>query len=50
MRLGFNWPLGPIEWTELIGARRAVELLEELRADGGEAYRPAPRLLAIARG
>jgi 3-hydroxybutyryl-CoA dehydrogenase len=46
MRLGFNWPLGPIEFTELIGARRAVELLEELRRAHGEAYGPAPALLA----
>jgi 3-hydroxybutyryl-CoA dehydrogenase len=48
MRLGFNWPRGPIELTELIGARRAVELLEELRDERGDAYRPAPRLLAKA--
>jgi 3-hydroxybutyryl-CoA dehydrogenase len=46
MRLGFNWPLGPLEFTELIGAGRAVELLESLRDDHGEAYRPAPGLLA----
>jgi 3-hydroxybutyryl-CoA dehydrogenase len=44
MRLGFNWPLGPLELTELIGAGRAVALLEELRAEHGEAYLPAPRL------
>ena len=44
MRLGFNWPLGPIEFTEAIGAERAVGLLEELRAEHGEAYRPAPSL------
>ena len=50
MRLGFNWPLGPIEFTELIGARRAVELLEGLRAEHGDAYRPAPGLLAAAQG
>jgi hypothetical protein len=50
MRLGFNWPRGPIELTELLGARPAVELLEELRAEHGEAYRPAPGLLATARG
>jgi len=49
MRLGFNWPLGPIEFTELIGAARAVELLEELRAEHGEAYRTAPGL-AVAAG
>jgi 3-hydroxybutyryl-CoA dehydrogenase len=44
MRLGFNWPRGPLELTELIGAARAAELLEELRAERGEAYRPAPGL------
>ena len=46
MRLGFNWPRGPLELTELIGAGRAAALLEELRAERGEAYRPAPRLTA----
>jgi 3-hydroxybutyryl-CoA dehydrogenase len=46
MRLGFNWPLGPLELTELIGARRAVAILEELREEHGDAYAPAPRLLA----
>jgi len=48
MRLGFNWPRGPLELTELIGAGRAVELLESLREQDGEAYRPAPRLLEDA--
>jgi 3-hydroxybutyryl-CoA dehydrogenase len=46
MRLGFNWPRGPIELTELIGRERAVALLEELRGTRGDAYRPAPSLLA----
>ncbi|HET9186290.1 MAG TPA: 3-hydroxyacyl-CoA dehydrogenase NAD-binding domain-containing protein, partial [Solirubrobacterales bacterium] len=27
MRLGFNWPAGPLRLSELIGARRAVDLL-----------------------
>jgi len=44
MRLGFNWPRGPLELTELIGAERAAALLEELRGRHGEAYRPAPQL------
>jgi len=44
MRLGFNWPRGPLELTELIGAARAAALLEELRGERGDAYRPAPRL------
>jgi 3-hydroxybutyryl-CoA dehydrogenase len=44
MRLGFNWPRGPLELTELIGTERAARLLEELRRWHGDAYRPAPRL------
>jgi 3-hydroxybutyryl-CoA dehydrogenase len=44
MRLGFNWPRGPLELTELIGPERAVRLLGELRERHGDAYRPAPRL------
>ena len=46
MRLGFNWPLGPLELTEAIGRARAAALLAELRAEHGEAYRPAPLLTA----
>ncbi len=46
MRLGFNWPRGPLELTELIGVGRAATLLEGLREQSGEAYRPAPRLAA----
>jgi 3-hydroxybutyryl-CoA dehydrogenase len=46
MRLGFNWPHGPLELTELIGRERAARLLEELHQQHGEAYRPAPRLRA----
>ncbi len=46
MRLGFNWPRGPLELTELIGAARAAVLLEDLRQSHGEAYRAAPSLAA----
>ena len=46
MRLGFNWPRGPLELTDLIGTKRAAGLLEELREQRGDAYRPAPRLLS----
>jgi 3-hydroxybutyryl-CoA dehydrogenase len=46
MRLGFNWPRGPLELTEMIGAERAARLLEELQRWHGDAYRPAPRLTA----
>jgi len=44
MRLGFNWPLGPLEFAELIGVGRALALLEDLRQKHGEAYAPAPLL------
>jgi 3-hydroxybutyryl-CoA dehydrogenase len=50
MKLGFNWPLGPVEFAELIGVERAVDLLERLQTSHGEAYRPAPGLFAAARG
>jgi 3-hydroxybutyryl-CoA dehydrogenase len=48
MKLGFNWPAGPIAITELIGPRRAVDLLDRLHAEKGEAYAAAPRLRAEA--
>jgi 3-hydroxybutyryl-CoA dehydrogenase len=48
MRLGFNWPLGPLELADLIGAGRAVELLEALEMEHGAAYRTAPLLRAAA--
>jgi 3-hydroxybutyryl-CoA dehydrogenase len=44
MKLGFNWPLGPLGLADLIGWRRALELLERLQAEKGDAYTPAPRL------
>jgi 3-hydroxyacyl-CoA dehydrogenase len=48
MKLGFNWPLGPLAIAELIGPARAVRLLDELRAEHGEAYAAAPRLRSEA--
>jgi 3-hydroxybutyryl-CoA dehydrogenase len=50
MRLGFNWPRGPLELTELIGPQRAARLLDDLREQHGDAYRPAPRLAALLDG
>jgi 3-hydroxybutyryl-CoA dehydrogenase len=47
MKLGFNWPLGPVGIAALIGPDRAADLLEELQADKGEAYAPAPSLRRI---
>ncbi len=50
MKLGFNWPLGPLAITELIGPARAVELLDRAAGEAGEAYAVAPRLRAEAEG
>ncbi len=46
MKLGFNWPLGPLGIGELIGAPRAVELLDLLQVEKGAAYAPAPLLIS----
>jgi 3-hydroxybutyryl-CoA dehydrogenase len=50
MRLGYNWPIGSLEWGERLGWSRALGVLEELRELQGEAYRPAPLLRDFARG
>ncbi|HKH64388.1 MAG TPA: 3-hydroxyacyl-CoA dehydrogenase NAD-binding domain-containing protein [Solirubrobacterales bacterium] len=47
MKLGFNWPLGPLGFAELIGPDRAADLLEELQAEKGHAYTTAPKLRSI---
>jgi 3-hydroxybutyryl-CoA dehydrogenase len=45
MRLGFNWPHGPFEWTEAIGPARVVSVLDGLRRElDEERYRVAPLL------
>jgi len=48
MKLGFNWPLGPLAIAELIGPAPAVATLATLEAERGEAYRAAPLLRAEA--
>jgi 3-hydroxybutyryl-CoA dehydrogenase len=50
MRLGYNWPIGSLEWGERLGWSRALGVLEELRELQGEAYRPAPLLRELAGG
>jgi len=44
MRLGLNWPLGPLEIAERLGAATAVELLAQLESERGRAYAQAPLL------
>jgi 3-hydroxybutyryl-CoA dehydrogenase len=49
MRLGFNYPRGPFEWAEAIGAARVLALLDGLRDElGEERYRAAPSLRRAA--
>jgi 3-hydroxybutyryl-CoA dehydrogenase len=44
MKLGANYPKGPFEWAEEIGAQRILETLDSLRASQGDAYLAAPLL------
>jgi len=48
MQLGLNWPLGPFSFAAKIGPERAVEVLDALRVEKGDAYLVAPRLRAEA--
>jgi 3-hydroxybutyryl-CoA dehydrogenase len=48
LRLGFNWPLGPVEWSEAIGPARAVAILDEQREPRGDAYDASPLLRSAA--
>ncbi|HEX5922901.1 MAG TPA: 3-hydroxyacyl-CoA dehydrogenase NAD-binding domain-containing protein [Baekduia sp.] len=48
MRLGMNYPLGPLEWADEIGLDHIVMILDGLREEyGEERYRTAPLLRRI---
>jgi 3-hydroxybutyryl-CoA dehydrogenase len=50
MRLGTNYPQGPIEWGQKIGYKRIIGVLEHLQAGyGEERYRVAPSLRSWGR-
>ena len=50
MKLGTNYPFGPIEWGKQIGFGRVAGVLEHLHAEyGEERYRVAPLLRRWAR-
>lgn len=50
MKLGTNYPRGPVEWANLIGIRQVVSVLEALRRETGEErYRLAPLLQQMSR-
>ncbi|HEX6117777.1 MAG TPA: 3-hydroxyacyl-CoA dehydrogenase NAD-binding domain-containing protein [Solirubrobacterales bacterium] len=45
MRLGFNYPRGPLAWGDAIGAEGVLSVLDRLRSETGEErYRSAPLL------
>ena len=45
MRLGFNYPRGPLEWGDAIGLDQVLAVLDALREElGEERYRAAPLL------
>ena len=51
MKLGTNYPLGPVEWGDRIGFSNVLALLDALFADlHEERYRAAPLLQQLATG
>jgi 3-hydroxybutyryl-CoA dehydrogenase len=52
MRLGFNYPRGPVEWAEAIGLDNVLAVLDGLWSERREErYRAAPLLRrAVATG
>ncbi|MEP7041245.1 MAG: 3-hydroxyacyl-CoA dehydrogenase NAD-binding domain-containing protein [Chloroflexota bacterium] len=51
MRLGANYPAGPLEWGERIGLPPIVETLDALQRDASDArYRVVPLLRSLAEG
>jgi len=50
MKLGANYPKGPFEWAEEIGANSIIQTLDSLRAAHGDAYLAASSLRKRAAG
>jgi 3-hydroxybutyryl-CoA dehydrogenase len=49
MKLGVNYPLGPLEWADQLGPARVLAVLEHLHAHtGDDRYRPCPLLRKVA--
>ncbi|MDP6109090.1 MAG: 3-hydroxyacyl-CoA dehydrogenase NAD-binding domain-containing protein, partial [Rhodospirillales bacterium] len=43
-RYGFNWPMGPLELSDLIGLETILMILDDLTFKLGERFRPSPLL------
>ncbi|WP_172844480.1 3-hydroxyacyl-CoA dehydrogenase family protein [Tumebacillus algifaecis] len=49
MKLGTNYPYGPLEWADVIGVEQVTAILQGLYAEQGEdRFRPAPLLKRLA--
>ena len=49
MKLGANYPLGPIEWADRIGMQQVYAVLSALHRDlGADRYRISPLLRQMA--
>lgn len=45
VRLGLGYPYGPLEWGDILGAKRILTILERINATTGDPrYRPSPWL------
>jgi len=49
MKLGTNYPRGPLEWGDTIGLDQVLGIMNALHEAYGERYRPAPLLVQMAQ-
>lgn len=47
MRLGYNYPLGPLELIDLIGVDTELQVMQSLFDELGETFRPSPLMKAM---
>lgn len=47
MRLGYNYPLGPLELIDLIGVDSELRVMQSLFEELGETFRPSPLMKAM---
>jgi len=49
MKLGTNYPHGPLEWGDMIGLDHVLGIMNALHEAHGERYRPAPLLVQMVQ-
>lgn len=47
MRLGYNYPLGPLELIDLIGVDTELRIMQSMFEEMGETFRPSPIMKAM---